>query len=99
LQRLMLPTGTLQYVSRRILPAESRTERLQLLLQFCSCRRKSAGLLLPCMRFAARWTTSSMIVDMVARSKLAWWRKELQAMLNGEPTHPVTSNAAAYGDF
>jgi hypothetical protein len=40
-----------------------------------------------------------IVDDMVARSKLAWWRKELQAMLNGEPTHPVTSNAAAYGDF
>jgi phytoene synthase len=26
----------------------------------------------------------------VARSKLAWWRKELAAMLAGHPTHPVT---------
>lgn len=28
--------------------------------------------------------------DMVARSKLGWWRKELQAMLDQQPTHPVT---------
>lgn len=28
--------------------------------------------------------------DMVARSKLSWWRKEIQAMLDGAPTHPVT---------
>ena len=27
--------------------------------------------------------------DMVARSKLNWWRKEIQAMLAGTPTHPV----------
>lgn len=28
--------------------------------------------------------------DMVARSKLTWWRKEIQAMLANVPTHPVT---------
>ncbi|MFZ6769260.1 presqualene diphosphate synthase HpnD [Undibacterium sp. Di26W] len=28
--------------------------------------------------------------DMVARSKLGWWRKEIQAMLAQQPTHPVT---------
>ncbi|MFZ6849783.1 presqualene diphosphate synthase HpnD [Undibacterium sp. RuRC25W] len=28
--------------------------------------------------------------DMLARTKLVWWRKEIQAMLNNEPTHPVT---------
>jgi phytoene synthase len=28
--------------------------------------------------------------DGVARTKLAWWRKELAAMLAGNPTHPVT---------
>ncbi|MFZ6752940.1 presqualene diphosphate synthase HpnD [Undibacterium sp. Dicai25W] len=28
--------------------------------------------------------------DMLARTKLAWWRKELQAMLENAPTHPVT---------
>lgn len=28
--------------------------------------------------------------DMVARSKLTWWRKEIQAMLANTPTHPVT---------
>ncbi|MCH8619085.1 presqualene diphosphate synthase HpnD [Undibacterium sp. TS12] len=28
--------------------------------------------------------------DMVARSKLSWWRQEIQAMLTGQPTHPVT---------
>ncbi|MGZ3254746.1 MAG: presqualene diphosphate synthase HpnD [Burkholderiaceae bacterium] len=26
----------------------------------------------------------------IARNKLAWWRKEIGAMLNGNPTHPVT---------
>ncbi len=26
----------------------------------------------------------------VARNKLMWWRKEITAMLNGTPTHPVT---------
>jgi phytoene synthase len=26
----------------------------------------------------------------VARNKLAWWRKEIAAMLDGNPTHPVT---------
>jgi phytoene synthase len=26
----------------------------------------------------------------IARNKLAWWRREIQAMLDGEPTHPVT---------
>jgi len=26
----------------------------------------------------------------VARNKLQWWRKEITAMLNGSPTHPVT---------
>nr|WP_217344740.1 presqualene diphosphate synthase HpnD [Noviherbaspirillum sp. L7-7A]MBV0878919.1 presqualene diphosphate synthase HpnD [Noviherbaspirillum sp. L7-7A] len=28
--------------------------------------------------------------ESVARAKLAWWRKELGAMLAGAPTHPVT---------
>jgi phytoene synthase len=28
--------------------------------------------------------------DSVARNKLMWWRKEIQAMLNGQATHPVT---------
>lgn len=28
--------------------------------------------------------------EAVARTKLAWWRKEVAAMLAGEPTHPVT---------
>jgi 15-cis-phytoene synthase len=27
---------------------------------------------------------------MVARNKLIWWRKEIAAMLQGNPTHPVT---------
>ena len=27
---------------------------------------------------------------MVARNKLLWWRKEIKAMLDGSPTHPVT---------
>ncbi|MFC7514271.1 presqualene diphosphate synthase HpnD [Herbaspirillum sp. GCM10030257] len=26
----------------------------------------------------------------IARNKLAWWRREIQAMLDGAPTHPVT---------
>lgn len=26
----------------------------------------------------------------IARNKLAWWRKEVQAMVDGTPTHPVT---------
>ena len=26
----------------------------------------------------------------IARNKLAWWRKEIKAMLDGAPTHPVT---------
>jgi phytoene synthase len=28
--------------------------------------------------------------ESVARTKLAWWRKEVAAMLSGTPTHPVT---------
>lgn len=28
--------------------------------------------------------------ESVARAKLAWWRKEIGAMLSGAPTHPVT---------
>ena len=28
--------------------------------------------------------------DMLARTKLIWWRKEMQAMLDNAPTHPVT---------
>ncbi len=28
--------------------------------------------------------------ESVARTKLAWWRKEVAAMLSGAPTHPVT---------
>ncbi|MFJ3046586.1 presqualene diphosphate synthase HpnD [Herbaspirillum chlorophenolicum] len=28
--------------------------------------------------------------SMVARTKLMWWRKEIAAMLEGNPTHPVT---------
>ncbi|MBC3886297.1 presqualene diphosphate synthase HpnD [Undibacterium griseum] len=28
--------------------------------------------------------------DMVARSKLGWWRQEIQAMLANAPTHPVS---------
>ncbi|GGC59980.1 presqualene diphosphate synthase HpnD [Undibacterium terreum] len=28
--------------------------------------------------------------DSVARAKLGWWRQEVQAMLAGAPTHPVT---------
>ncbi|HEY0843867.1 MAG TPA: presqualene diphosphate synthase HpnD [Noviherbaspirillum sp.] len=27
---------------------------------------------------------------MIARNKLTWWRKEVKAMLDGQPTHPVT---------
>src|SRR5437763_1079574 len=26
----------------------------------------------------------------IARTKLAWWRKEIAAMLEGNPSHPVT---------
>jgi 15-cis-phytoene synthase len=26
----------------------------------------------------------------IARNKLVWWRREVQAMLNGNPSHPVT---------
>lgn len=26
----------------------------------------------------------------IARTKLVWWRKEVSAMMSGEPTHPVT---------
>jgi phytoene synthase len=37
----------------------------------------------------------------VARNKLAWWRKEVGAMLSGQPTHPVTQallpHMATYG--
>lgn len=37
----------------------------------------------------------------VARNKLQWWRKEITAMLNGNPSHPVTlalqPHAATYG--
>lgn len=29
--------------------------------------------------------------DHVARTKLVWWRKEVQAMLRQEPSHPVTT--------
>lgn len=29
--------------------------------------------------------------DSVARAKLSWWRKEVQAMLAQQPTHPVTT--------
>lgn len=29
--------------------------------------------------------------DSVARTKLSWWRNEVRAMLNGQPTHPVTT--------
>jgi phytoene synthase len=39
--------------------------------------------------------------ESVARTKLAWWRKEVGAMLAGAPTHPVTQalrpHLAAYG--
>ena len=28
--------------------------------------------------------------DAIARTKLAWWRHEVSAMLSGQPTHPVT---------
>jgi phytoene synthase len=39
--------------------------------------------------------------ESVARTKLAWWRKEIGAMLSGAPTHPVTQalrpHLAAYG--
>ena len=28
---------------------------------------------------------------MIARNKLAWWRKEIKAMLDGTPSHPVTT--------
>ena len=31
--------------------------------------------------------------EAVARTKLAWWRKEIAAMLNGNPTHPVSNMA------
>ncbi|EJL92054.1 squalene synthase HpnD [Herbaspirillum sp. CF444] len=37
----------------------------------------------------------------VARTKLMWWRKEIAAMLNGNPSHPVTlalqPHVATYG--
>lgn len=32
----------------------------------------------------------------VARNKLAWWRKEVAAMLAGSPTHPVTQALQPY---
>jgi len=34
--------------------------------------------------------------DMLARTKLGWWRKELQAMLENAPTHPVTKALLPY---
>lgn len=37
----------------------------------------------------------------IARNKLMWWRREIKAMLDGHPTHPVTQalqpHVAAYG--
>jgi phytoene synthase len=37
----------------------------------------------------------------IARTKLQWWRKEIAAMLNGNPSHPVTlalqPHVATYG--
>lgn len=32
----------------------------------------------------------------IAQSKLQWWRTEVQAMLNGNPTHPVTRALAPH---
>ncbi|HEX7648970.1 MAG TPA: presqualene diphosphate synthase HpnD [Noviherbaspirillum sp.] len=32
----------------------------------------------------------------IARNKLTWWRKEIKAMLDGSPTHPVTKALAPH---
>ena len=32
----------------------------------------------------------------IARSKLAWWRTEIAAMINGNPSHPVTRALAPH---
>ena len=46
-------------------------------------------------------TVDEIADSSIARTKLAWWRKEIAAMLNGNPSHPVTlalqPHVATYG--
>jgi phytoene synthase len=43
-------------------------------------------------------TVDNTTDESVARIKLAWWRKEVSAMYQGAPTHPVTQALRAYVD-
>src|SRR3954466_13103096 len=73
-QRKAASSGSSFYYSFLFLPAERRRAITAL---YAFCREVDD-------------TVDEATDESVARAKLAWWRKEIGAMLAGAPTHPVT---------
>jgi len=72
-QQKTAQSGSSFYYSFLFLPAERRRAITAL---YAFCREVDD-------------TVDECVDEMVARNKLAWWRKEVAAMLAGHPTHPV----------
>jgi len=73
-QQKAVQSGSSFYYSFLFLPAERRSAITAL---YAFCREVDD-------------TVDDCTDPMVARNKLNWWRKEIMAMLDGKPTHPVT---------
>lgn len=72
-QQKTAQSGSSFYYSFLFLPAERRRAITAL---YAFCREVDD-------------TVDNCTDEMVARNKLAWWRREVAAMLTGNPTHPV----------
>jgi phytoene synthase len=83
--------------ARRVLPPESRGERLELLLQLPLLPEEKRRGITALYAFCRE--VDDVVDDCtdtaIARTKLAWWRNEVAAMYRGEPQHPVTRALAA----
>ena len=73
-QQKAVQSGSSFYYSFLFLPAERRRAITAL---YAFCREVDD-------------TVDECTDPAIARNKLAWWRKEVGAMLDGHPTHPVT---------
>ncbi len=83
-QQKAVQSGSSFYYSFLFLPAERRRAITAL---YAFCREVDD-------------TVDECVDVSIARSKLMWWRKEISAMLDGKPSHPVTQalqpHVAAY---
>jgi phytoene synthase len=73
-QQKAAQSGSSFYYSFRFLPPERRRAIIAL---YAFCREVDD-------------TVDECTDEAIARTKLAWWRKELRAMFEGNPSHPVT---------